>query len=28
LPIFTRFELSQLIDSIPCLLQAGGLRTV
>jgi hypothetical protein len=27
-PIFTQFELTQLIDSIPCLLQAGGLRTV
>jgi molybdopterin-guanine dinucleotide biosynthesis protein len=28
LPIFTQFELTELIDSIPCLLQAGGLRNV
>lgn len=27
LPIFTEFDLSQLIDSIPSLVQAGGLRT-
>jgi hypothetical protein len=28
LPIFTQFELTELIDSIPCLLRAGGLRNV
>ena len=28
LPIFTRFELTQLIESIPMPVQAGGLLTV
>jgi len=28
LPIFTQLELTQLIESIPMPVQAGGLRTV